>query len=78
VGLRTELEQALREVAHLKRELAKPRVTENVTGNTGISVTGRKRGRPPKGEALSGAERLRRLRAKRKVGRGEAAGRIAR
>jgi hypothetical protein len=70
VGLRTELEQALREVAHLKRELAgRPAVTKNpgitVTGAGGISVTGRKRGRPPKGNAISGAERARRARAKR-------------
>lgn len=77
VGLRTELEQALREVAHLKRELAGRPAETKIPGIT-VSVSGGKRGRPKKGNALSGTERLRLFRTKRKVARGEAAGRIAR
>jgi hypothetical protein len=39
-------------------------VTENVTVNTPIPVT-RKRGRPPTGKAMSGAERTRRYRQRK-------------
>jgi len=83
-ALEAEIEQLQAEIKALKRELAgRPAVTKNpeivaprlgpvdgvVSRGGAISVTGRKRGRPPKGEALSGADRLRRFRAKRKAAR---------
>ena len=85
VGLRTELEQSKREVEQLVADVKQlrlaleaahkrlARVTENqagtVTGNRAITVTERKRGRPKTGKALSGAERIRQLRAKAKRGK---------
>ena len=74
--LEAEIEQLLAEIKRLKRELAGRPETKNaadrieisVTGGGGISVTKGKRGRPKTGKALSGAERVRRLRAKVKRG----------
>ena len=69
-GEGAEIDRLNAEVRHLKKLLAEAHAklamveTKNVTGN---SVTINRRGRPKSGKAMTAAERLRRMRAKRKA-----------